>query len=234
MKTAFALVYAIFLVAAFGIPLSGAAYASASPPSAQDSAQSGLGLPTDPDMTPDLPQSIEGAARDAQQDRTATAQNNRQDTTTAVLAEKVKEQDAQLAILNAKNAFWLQIVQTFMPLLSAIGIAVVAWLQVKAQRERSLMAQSINGLKTELVATTRAAAFMEGAHLQAVKDSPDAPSLVTARGIELSEEARQASLSAHRLASTAAGEKGPSGVMGIPTPKSGKGEPDHTDPTTPA
>lgn len=156
---------------------------------------------------PDQLQSVAGAARDDAQDQVAAAENAR-------IEAEVRRMKEQLALQQSSQLFWLQVLQTLMPVLSGIGIAVVAYLQVKAARERQLMAQSINGMKTELVAQTRAAAFFEGAHLEREKDNPDTPAVVQ-RGLELSDEARKAGEKAQVLAAQAAGEK-PSPLIGQP------------------
>lgn len=172
---------------------------------------------------PDQLQSVAGAERDDAQDRAAVTEGTHRDVETARIEATQKAQSAQLAIMQAQQLFWLQVLQTVMPLLSAIGIALVAYLQVKAARERSLMAQSINGMKTELVANTRAAAFHEGALLQAAAGSPEAPAApVVQRGIELAEEARKAGQEASKSAALAAGEK-PAPLIGQPPAKPPEG-----------
>lgn len=157
---------------------------------------------------PDQMQSVAGARRDDAQDALARLEAAK----LATIEAEMRRAKEQLAIQQASNAFWLQVLQTVMTVLSPIGIALVAYLQVRANRERKLMAQSINGMKTELVANTRAAAYHEGAMLEREKNNPDTPSVI-ARGQQLADEARAASEKAQQLAAIAAGEK-PSPLIG--------------------
>lgn len=130
---------------------------------------------------------------DDKQDAAAQTETIRQDAQIVQTTAKVDAASEQLALLNAKNAFWLQVLQTVMPILSAIGIGVVGWLQIKAARERALMAQSIDGLKTELVATKFAAGFFEGAKLEADRHAhPEITPDVIARGQQIADDARKA------------------------------------------
>lgn len=164
-------------------------------------------------------QDTASVTRDAGQDTAAALSLSKQEVANAIMEAQVKANQDTLEMMTARNAFWIQVLQTIMPIMSAIGIAVVGWLQIKAARERSLMAQSINGMKTELVAVTRAAAFYEGAHTEAEKNKPgDTPSLTAQRGMELSDEARAASVEAHRVAALAAGEKPSKKAAAVMTP----------------
>lgn len=164
----------------------------------------------------DRDQDTAAEVRDTDQDIAAAQAVSNQAVSNALLEAQIKQNNETLAMMNARNQFWLQVLQTIMPIVSAFGIALVGWLQVKAARERHAMAASINGMKTELVAVTRSAAFHEGAMIEAEKRAGGEPSLTLTRGLELSDAAMAASTEAHRLAAIAAGEKMPKGAGSVP------------------
>lgn len=178
-------------------------------------------MATVPDTVPTGPVVTE-TANDARQDRKNESEQARQDQLGRTENEK---QDVQVAknsqdiqnlnTLTGTQTFTLQLIGIFMPLLSLLATGMIAYFQYKARAERHAMAEesrsnlgqmgrSINGMKSELVAAVKAAAFAEGAaHALSPHTDPENVEQLRARAKELAEEAEAASRRAAILADEA-------------------------------
>ncbi len=110
--------------------------------------------------------------------------------------------------MSASQNFVLQILMIIMPLLTLMGTTAVAYMHMRARAKTEVMAVeqrkdlaaiavSINGVKSELIAATQARAFYEARTLELERQlNPGTASKIEARSVEISEEARLASVSA--------------------------------------
>lgn len=160
------------------------------------------------ETTNDARQDQENATEHGIQDRRSETENAKQDVQTG------KNSD-DIARLSGTQTFTLQLISIFMPLLSLLATGWIAFLQFKAKNERHAMAEesranlghvgrSINGMKSELVAAVRAAAFAEGAaHTLSTGSDAETIERLRERAAQLAKEAAAATERANRLADEA-------------------------------
>ncbi len=129
----------------------------------------------------------------------------------ASLQAQQTTQDVPIARMTGTQDFILKLTAIVMPLLIAMMTGLMLYIQIKQkavteaislqQREDLiLVARSVNGIKTELVAKAELAAFLEGLHMQNQGDrlTPDSEQ----RLAELREGVRDATEKAEAAAST--------------------------------
>lgn len=164
-------------------------------------------------------QDVADTVTDKRQDRDSDAADSRQDRNVeknARAIEKNAENITTLQGLSGNQTFVLQLIGIFMPLLSLLATGLVAIQQVRAKNDRHAMAEetrsnlgqmgrSINGMKSELVAAVKAAAFAEGVAHASDTDLDTAHKL-RQRATQLAEAAEEASKRADRLADEAVRE----------------------------
>jgi len=159
----------------------------------------------------DIRQDKEVQKGQAAQDTAGAAKNEKQDEQVVKNSEDIED----LTRLTGNQTFILQLIGIFMPLLSLVATGYIAVQQSKAKNERHVMAEetrsnlghmgrSINGMKSELVAAVKAAAFAEGAtHAIDANMNPDTVEQLRLRAQQLAKEAEEASRKAAALADEA-------------------------------
>ena len=128
----------------------------------------------------------------------------------ASLQAQQTTQDVAITRMTGTQDFILKLTAIVMPLLIAMMTGLMLYIQIKQkavmetishqQREDLiLVARSVNGVKTELVAKAELAAFLEGLHMQSQGDqlTPDSEQRLT----ELKETVRHATEKAEATAS---------------------------------
>lgn len=113
--------------------------------------------------------------------------NDRQDVATVATERRLDVIEQEMS---GNQKFWIQIITLITGMITAVVAPIIAMQLYKAQGDRKVLTNSINGVKAELVAEAHAAGYFEGVTMaKTTTDSPEAIARYDARAKEITDRA---------------------------------------------